>query len=60
MSINSGPVLTGESARRFIEQIEKNNKLPRYVLSEEREEELREVDRKSREFMASLKIILNE
>lgn len=55
MTINSGPVLTGESARVFIEEFEKNNKLPRYELSEEEEQELLEIECKSREFMARLK-----
>lgn len=55
MSINSSPVLTGESARMFLEEAERNGKLPTPSLSAEREEELREEERKSREFMSFLK-----
>ncbi len=52
MTINSSPVLTGESARAFVEAAERNGKLPTPKLSVEREEELRESDRKSRELYA--------
>ncbi len=52
MTINSSPVLTGESARAFVEAAERNGKLPTPILSVEREEELRESDRKSRELYA--------
>lgn len=34
MTINSSPVLTGESARAFIEEAERNGKLPTLKLSE--------------------------
>lgn len=51
MTINSSPVLVGESARTFIEEAEKNGKLPTPRLSPEREAELREFDRRSREFV---------
>ena len=54
MTINSSPVLTGESARAFIEEAERNGKLPTPRLSSERELELREMERRSREFLASL------
>lgn len=50
MTINSSPVLTGESARAFLEEAERNAKLPTPRLSPEREAELREYDRMCREF----------
>lgn len=49
MTINSSPILTGESARAFLEEAERNSKLPTPRLSQEREAELREIERKSRE-----------
>ncbi len=55
MTINSGPVLTGESARAFIEEFERNSKLPTPRLSAEREAQLAEVENKSRKFMDFLK-----
>lgn len=55
MTINSGPVLTGESARAFVEEFERNNMFPTPRLSAEREAQLAEVERRSREFLASLK-----
>lgn len=55
MTINSSPVLTGESAKAFIEEAERNGKLPTPRLSAEREAELREVEKKSREFLFFLK-----
>lgn len=54
MTINSSPVLTGESARAFIEEAERNSKLPTPCLSPEREAQLREMDRRSRELFSSL------
>ena len=54
MTINSSPVLTGESARAFIEEAERNSKLPTPRLSAEREAQLREMDRRSRELFAFL------
>lgn len=51
MTINSSPILVGESARAFIEAAERNSKLPTPRLSPEREAELREIDRRSREFV---------
>lgn len=52
MTINSSPVLVGESAIAFLEEVERNSKLPKPRLSPEREEELREIDRKSRELLS--------
>lgn len=51
MTINSSPVLVGESARAFLEEAERNSKLPTPRLTPEREAELREIDRRSREFV---------
>lgn len=55
MTINSSPVLTGESARAFVEEADRNSKLPTPRLSAAREAELREVERKSRDFMSYLR-----
>lgn len=52
MTINSSPVLVGESARIFLEEAERNSKLPTPRLSPEREAQLREIDRKSRELLS--------
>lgn len=49
MTINSSPVLTGESAKAFIEEAERNDKLPTPTQTPEREAQLREMDRRSRE-----------
>ena len=54
MTINSSPVLTGESAVAFVEEAEKNAKLPTPKLSPERELELKEVERRSKEFLLFL------
>ena len=54
MTINSSPVLTGESAKAFLEEAERNGKLPTPLLSEEREAQLREIERKSRVFYHQL------
>lgn len=54
MTINSSPVLTGESAIAFMEEAERNGKRPTPRLSAEREAQLREMDRRSRELFASL------
>lgn len=51
MTINSGPVLTGESARAFEEEFERNNRLPRYRLSPEREAEIAAILKRSKEFV---------
>lgn len=42
MTINSSPVLTGESARAFVEEAERNGKLPTPRLSPEREAQIAE------------------
>lgn len=52
MTINSSPVLVGESAKAFLEEAERNGKLPTPCLSPEREAQLREVDKKSRELLS--------
>lgn len=49
MTINSSPILTGESARAFLEEAERYSQLPTPRLSSEREAELREIENKSRE-----------
>lgn len=54
MTINSSPVLTGESARAFVEEAERNSQLPTPRLSTEREAQLREMDRRSRELFTYL------
>jgi len=51
MTINSSPVLVGESAKAFIKAAKRNGKLSTPRLSPEREAELREIDRRSREFV---------
>lgn len=40
MTINSSPILTGESAKAFIEEAERNGKLPTPRLSPEREAQI--------------------
>ena len=54
MTINSSPVLEGESALAFLEEAELNGKLPTPRLSIEQETRLREIERKSREFYRML------
>ena len=51
MTINSSPVLTGESARAFVEEAERNAKLPTPRLSPEREAQIAAFLKKSREFV---------
>lgn len=51
MTINSSPVLVGESARIFIEEADKNGKLPTPRLSPAREAELRDIDNRSRKLL---------
>ena len=51
MTINSSPVLTGESAKALVEEAERNAKLPTPCLSPEREAQIAEFLRKSREFI---------
>ena len=59
LTINSSPVLTGESALVFFEEAERYTQKQIPKLSEEREEKLREMDNKSREFMDSLNKKIN-
>lgn len=54
MTINSSPILEGESAMAFLEEAERNGKLPTPRLSSEKEARLREIERKSREFYRML------
>ena len=54
MTINSSPILKGESAMAFLEEAERNGQLPTPRLSAEQEAKLREFERKSREFYHSL------
>lgn len=51
MTINSSPVLTGESAIAFVEQAELNSELPTPRLSPEREAQLRDYEQKCRDFV---------
>jgi len=52
MTINSSPVLIGESARIFVEEAERNGKLPTPRLSAEREDELRDIENRSRKLLS--------
>lgn len=54
MTINSSPILIGESAKAFIEEAERNTKLPTPRLSPEREAQIREFEQRSREFYNKL------
>lgn len=54
MSINSSPELTGESAKAFLEEATKNSLLPTPRISKEREAELRECERRSRELFSAI------
>ena len=51
MTINSSPVLTGESAKAFIEEAERNGQLPTPRLSPEREAQIMDFLRRSRAFV---------
>lgn len=51
MTINSSPILVGESARAFVEEAERNGKLPTPRLTPEREAQIAEFLRKSRNFI---------
>lgn len=51
MSINSSPVLTGESARAFIEEAERNSMRPTLKISKEREAQIADFLRKSHDFI---------
>lgn len=50
MTINSSPVLQGDSALAFLEEDERNLKLPTLHLTAEQEAKGCEMERKSREF----------
>ena len=54
MTINSSPILTGESAMAFVEEAERKGKLPTPILSQEREDQLREIEKRSRDFYQRL------
>lgn len=54
MTINSSPVLEGQSAMAFIEEAERYGSLPTPRPSAEREAQLRELERKSRELYIAL------
>lgn len=60
MTINSSPVLVGESARAFLEEAERNSNLPTPRLSPEREAELRKMDEESRELLSYIMGLRNE
>lgn len=51
MTINSSPVLTGESAKEFIKEAESNGSLPTPTLSPEREKEIHEFLQRSNDFV---------
>lgn len=51
MTINSSPILTGESAIAFIEEAERNGQLPTPTLSLEREAQIAAFLKRSREFI---------
>ena len=51
--IKSVPVLTGSLADEFVLMAEANERKPRHVLSEEKELEIAEIMRRSREFRPS-------
>ncbi|MCM1066650.1 MAG: hypothetical protein NC418_03635 [Muribaculaceae bacterium] len=51
MTINSSPVLVGESAQAFVEEADRNSQLPTPRLSPEREAQIEEFLRKSRDFI---------
>lgn len=50
MTINSSPVLQGESALAFLQEAERNGNLPTPRLTVEQEAKLRDIERKSHEF----------
>lgn len=51
--IKSVPILSGEIADEFVRRAEDNERKPRHVLSEEQENRIAEVMRRSREFVPS-------
>ena len=54
MTINSSPVLVGESAVAFVQEAERNGKFPTPRPSVEREAELREAERRSQQLLSQL------
>lgn len=50
-TINSSPILRGESARAFVEEAERNSKKTTPLLSRQREAEITEFLRRSRDFI---------
>ena len=54
MTINSSPVLVGESAVAFVQEAERNGKCPTPRPSVEREAELREAERRSQQLLSQL------
>ena len=54
MTINSSPILEGESARLFIEEAEINGKHATPRRTEEREAELREIETRSRKLLSMI------
>ncbi len=54
MTINSSPVLTGESAQIFFDEAQKKSHLPAPRLSPEREEKLRQFEQASHDFYIHL------
>lgn len=48
--IKQVPILTGELAEAFVREAEENEKQPRFTLSAEREERIRQVMRQLHEF----------
>lgn len=51
MTINSSPVLKGEAASAFIEEAERNGKLPTPRLTPEREAQIAAFLKRSRDFV---------
>ena len=51
--IKQVPILTGEIAEDFVRQAEENEKLPRFRLSQEREERVKRMLRQIDEFIPS-------
>ena len=60
MAINSSPLLTGESARAFVEEAERNAQRPTRRLSVQEEARLKEMDRKSQEYALIIKELIHE
>ncbi len=51
--IKAVPILTGSVAEDFVRQAEENEGKPRRVLSEDREKNIADIMRRSREFVPS-------